>query len=163
MNKNVTCNSNDWKLDLGRTRFEFLTGQSPFWLRSADFLSPFNLILDSVWTAFSQLQKLIILLLVSILSETTLRCKPEGHGFDNRWGELPNPSSHIMPWGLLSLRQIWEQGKVMFLEVERQLCVRLTTLLSSEPTVEIIWNPQHLTTLWPSRSVEGTGLFCICR
>jgi hypothetical protein len=32
--------------------------------------------------------------------------KPEGCGFDTRWSEflnLPNPSSHTRPWGLLSL------------------------------------------------------------
>jgi hypothetical protein len=32
--------------------------------------------------------------------------KPEGHGFESRWGEilnLPNPSGHTRPWGLLSL------------------------------------------------------------
>jgi hypothetical protein len=32
--------------------------------------------------------------------------KPEGRGFDTRWGEflnLPNPSSRTRPWGLLSL------------------------------------------------------------
>jgi hypothetical protein len=32
--------------------------------------------------------------------------KPEGHGFDTRLGEflnLPNPSGHSTPWGLLSL------------------------------------------------------------
>jgi hypothetical protein len=32
--------------------------------------------------------------------------KPEGHGFDSRWGEflnLPNPSVRTRPWGLLSL------------------------------------------------------------
>jgi hypothetical protein len=32
--------------------------------------------------------------------------KPEGRGFDSRWGEflnLPNPSGHTRPWGLLSL------------------------------------------------------------
>jgi hypothetical protein len=32
--------------------------------------------------------------------------KPEGRGFDSRWGEilnLPNPSSRTRPWGLLSL------------------------------------------------------------
>jgi hypothetical protein len=31
---------------------------------------------------------------------------PEGHGFDTRWGDflnLPNPSDHARPWGLLSL------------------------------------------------------------
>jgi hypothetical protein len=31
--------------------------------------------------------------------------KPEGRGFDTQWGEflnLPNPSSRIRPWGLLS-------------------------------------------------------------
>jgi hypothetical protein len=32
--------------------------------------------------------------------------KPEGRGFDIRWGEffnLPNPSGRTRPWGLLSL------------------------------------------------------------
>jgi hypothetical protein len=32
--------------------------------------------------------------------------KPEGRGFDSRWGEflhLPNPSGRTRPWGLLSL------------------------------------------------------------
>jgi hypothetical protein len=32
--------------------------------------------------------------------------KPEGRGFETRWGEilnLPNPYGRIMPWGLLSL------------------------------------------------------------
>jgi hypothetical protein len=32
--------------------------------------------------------------------------KPEGRGFENRWGEilhLPNPSGRTRPWGLLSL------------------------------------------------------------
>jgi hypothetical protein len=32
--------------------------------------------------------------------------KPEGRGFDTRWGEflnLPNPSGRTTPWGLLSL------------------------------------------------------------
>jgi hypothetical protein len=36
----------------------------------------------------------------------TLCYKPEGHGFSTRWGDflnLPNPSSHTRPWGLLSL------------------------------------------------------------
>jgi hypothetical protein len=35
-----------------------------------------------------------------------LRYKPEGRGFDTRWGEflnLPNPSGRTKPWGLLSL------------------------------------------------------------
>jgi hypothetical protein len=34
--------------------------------------------------------------------------KPEGRGFDTRWGEflnLPNPSGRTEPWGLLSLIQ----------------------------------------------------------
>jgi hypothetical protein len=32
--------------------------------------------------------------------------KPEGRGFETRWGEilnLPNPSGRTRPWGLLSL------------------------------------------------------------
>jgi hypothetical protein len=32
--------------------------------------------------------------------------KPEGRGFDSRWGEFlnsPNPSGRTRPWGLLSL------------------------------------------------------------
>jgi hypothetical protein len=36
--------------------------------------------------------------------------KPEGRGFDIRWGEffnLPNPSGRTRPWGLLSLWQKW--------------------------------------------------------
>jgi hypothetical protein len=36
--------------------------------------------------------------------------KPEGRGFDTRWGEflnLPNPSGRTRPWGLLSLKQKW--------------------------------------------------------
>jgi hypothetical protein len=35
-----------------------------------------------------------------------LRYKPEGRGFETRWGEflnLPNPSGRIRPWGSLSL------------------------------------------------------------
>jgi hypothetical protein len=35
-----------------------------------------------------------------------LRYKPQGRGFDTRWGEflnLPNPSRSTRPWGLLSL------------------------------------------------------------
>jgi hypothetical protein len=34
--------------------------------------------------------------------------KPEGRGFDSRWGEflnLPNSSGRTRPWGLLSLEQ----------------------------------------------------------
>jgi hypothetical protein len=36
--------------------------------------------------------------------------KPEGSGFDTRWGEflnLPNPSGHTRPWDLLNLQQKW--------------------------------------------------------
>jgi hypothetical protein len=36
--------------------------------------------------------------------------KPEGRGFDTRWGEflnLPNPSGRTRHWGLLSLEQKW--------------------------------------------------------
>jgi hypothetical protein len=36
----------------------------------------------------------------------TLCYKPEGRGFDTRWGEflnVPNPSGRTRPWGLLSL------------------------------------------------------------
>jgi hypothetical protein len=32
--------------------------------------------------------------------------KQKGHGFEARWGEVlnvPNPSGHTRPWGLLSL------------------------------------------------------------
>jgi hypothetical protein len=35
-----------------------------------------------------------------------LEYKPEIRGFESRWGEilnLPNPSGHIRPWGLLSI------------------------------------------------------------
>jgi hypothetical protein len=35
--------------------------------------------------------------------------KPEGRGFDARWGEflnLPNPSGRTSPWGLLSLTEM---------------------------------------------------------
>jgi hypothetical protein len=38
----------------------------------------------------------------------SLSYKPEGRGFETRWGEilnLPNPSGRIRPWGLLSLQQ----------------------------------------------------------
>jgi hypothetical protein len=42
--------------------------------------------------------------------------KPEGRGFDTRWGEflnLPNPSGRTRPWGLLSPQQklVPETGK----------------------------------------------------
>jgi hypothetical protein len=36
--------------------------------------------------------------------------KPEGRGFETRWGEilnLPNPSGHTRPWGSLSFWQKW--------------------------------------------------------
>jgi hypothetical protein len=37
-----------------------------------------------------------------------LRYKPEGRGFDTRWGDflnVPNPSGRTNPWGLLILYQ----------------------------------------------------------
>jgi hypothetical protein len=36
--------------------------------------------------------------------------KPEGRGFETRWGDflnLPNPSCRTRPWGLLSFQQKW--------------------------------------------------------
>jgi hypothetical protein len=47
--------------------------------------------------------------------------KPEGRGFETRWGEilnLPIPSGRTRPWGTLSLYQKWVQEtlqKIMFL------------------------------------------------
>jgi hypothetical protein len=60
--------------------------------------------------------------------------RPEGRGFETRWGEilnLLNPSGRTKHWGLLSLKQKWVREtfrKIMFLESKVRL-VRGVTIL----------------------------------
>jgi hypothetical protein len=67
--------------------------------------------------------------------------KPEGRGFETRWGEivnLPNPSGRTRPWGLLSLTEMGTGNikKIMFLGSKVRL-VRGTDNLTAiyEPIV----------------------------
>jgi hypothetical protein len=63
-----------------------------------------------------------------------LNYKPEGRGFETRWGEciffnLPNPPTRTRPRSSLSLHHKWvpEAEKECFWEVERGWCVGLRT------------------------------------
>jgi hypothetical protein len=58
--------------------------------------------------------------------------KPEGQGFDTRWGEflnLPNPSGRTRPWGLLSMSMSTRNIKIrMLLGSKVQLVHRANNL-----------------------------------
>jgi hypothetical protein len=58
----------------------------------------------SFWVHFSNI--LTIFVAHGSVVVKALCYKPDGRGFDTRWGDflnLPNPSGRTRPWGLLSL------------------------------------------------------------
>jgi hypothetical protein len=75
--------------------------------------------------------------------------KPEGRGFETRWGEilnLPNPSGSTRPWGLLSLEQklVTETlRKIIIFLGSKVRPVRGADNLTAiyEPIVYTMWDP----------------------
>jgi hypothetical protein len=89
----------------GRKFVRSYTGFSSIWLPVHVVMYPD---LQSRWTSPPQ-NFLLLLILVRAHGSAVVNAlcfKPEGRGFDTRWGEflnLPNPSCRTSPWGLLSL------------------------------------------------------------